>query len=300
MLHMKAKTYLLLLLGVFGIAAASVFTRLADAPPVIIASLRMLAATLLLLPFAARPVYLAIKCLSRRNLLLIILAGFLVGMDQFFWVSSLEYTSIASSVILVTSHPVLVAIMSYIMWREQLNPKAIFGVLAAFGGMVLINLATTQVGEQAFLGNMLAMAATIPTTGYLIIGRQMRNSIDFLPYITLLYGSAAFFLLAGAFISGDSFGGYPGTTYLMIFLLAVVSQLVGHSSLNMALRLVPALVVSVAILGEPVGAIILGYLFLGEGLTFNEFLGGMLVLAGILIVMLNQPRTKKMEAEIPR
>ena len=126
------------------------------------------------------------------------------------------------------------------------------------------------------MGNMLALAATIPTTGYLIIGRQMRSHIDFLPYITLLYGSAA------------------------ITLLAVVSQLVGHSCLNMALRLVSALVVSVAILGEPVGAIILGYIFLGEGLTLNEFLGGMLVLAGIFIVMLNQPRTKKMEAETPR
>lgn len=296
---MKAKTYLLLLLGVFGIAAASVFTRLADAPPVIITSLRMLAATLLLMPFAAGPVYQAVKRLSRRNLLLIILAGFLVGIDQFFWVSSLEYTSIASSVILVTSHPVLVAVMSYIMWRERLSPKAIGGVLAAFGGMALINLATAQVGEQAFLGNILALAATIPTTGYLIIGRQMRNRIDFLPYITLLYESAAFILLAGAFISGEEFSGYPGTTYLMIFLLAVISQLVGHSSLNMALRLVPALVVSVAILGEPVGAIILGYIFLGEGLTLNEFLGGMLVLAGILVVMLNQPRTEKMEAETP-
>jgi len=207
------------------------------------------------------------------------------------WITSLSYTSIASSVVIVTSHPLFVAIISYFLWRERLNKKAILGIIIALGGVVLINYGGFLVSSRAIFGDLLALLAAISMGVYLVIGRQLKGRINILPYLTMIYAGAALILLMVTVFSGYSLFNYTSTTYAMLFLLALIPQLIGHSSLNLAVRLIPVTLVSVGILGEPIIAVALGYIILGEGITITEILGSLLTLGGMFIVLRYRPKS---------
>jgi drug/metabolite transporter (DMT)-like permease len=231
-----------------------------------------------------------LKPLSRRDGLLLLLSSFFLALHFALWITSLSYTSIASSVILVTCHPAFVAVISYFLWHEVLNRLTIGGMAIAFIGIVLINYGGFDVGGRAILGDVLALVAGFAMGGYLIIGGQLKARIEILPYLTVIYTGAAVILLLATAGLGYSFTGYSGMTYLWMALLAVVPQLIGHSSFNLAVRLIPVTFVSVAILGEPVGATLLGYFILSEVPTVQELVGGLFILAGIFIVLRQTPR----------
>jgi drug/metabolite transporter (DMT)-like permease len=201
------------------------------------------------------------------------------------WITSLDYTSIASSVVLVTCHPAFVTVASYLLWRERLNRFTLSGMVIAFLGVIVINYGGLGFGSRAMLGNLLAVIAGLAMGAYLIIGGQLRARIGILSYLTIIYTGSALMLLVATLISGHSLAGYSTNTYLMLVLLALVPQLIGHSCLNLTLRLMPVTLVSVAILGEPVGATLLGCFILGEIPTAREVVGGLLILGGIFLVL---------------
>ena len=222
-------------------------------------------------------------------MLLISLSGIFLALHFGLWITSLSYTSIASSVVLVTSHPAFVAVVSYFLWRERLNKLAIGGIIIALVGVILINYGGFSSGSGAVLGNLLALGAGFTMGTYLIIGRQLKERIDILSYLTIIYTCSALILLAVTALSGYSFFGYSPVTYLMLLLLALIPQLLGHSFLNLAVRLMPVSFVSVAILGEPAGATLLGTFILHEIPTANEISGGLLILGGIFMVLRQKP-----------
>ncbi len=283
------KAYLTLFVGVAAVSFAAVFIRLADAPPMVIATYRMAIAAIVLLPVASIKSMRGLKRLSKRDIFLILLSSISLALHFGLWITSLEYTSIASSVVLVTSHPAFVAVLSYFLWGERLGKLTIGGIAVALVGVIVINYGGFAFGSQAVLGNLLALAAGFVVAAYLIIGGQLRERIDLLSYLALIYTGATVILLAATLIMGYSLFGYSPGTYLMMVLLALVPQLIGHSFLNLAVRLVPVTLVSVAILGEPVGATLLGGLILGELPTANEIIGGLLILGGIFIVLRRAP-----------
>lgn len=280
-----AKPYLVLFIGVLSISFAAIFIRLADAPPLVIAAYRLAIAAAIIIPFTASRTLGSLRGLSRRDLLLILLSSFFIALHFGLWITSLSYTSIASSVVLVTAHPAFVAIVSYFLWGERLNRLIVGGIAIALGGVFLLNYGGFAFGPQAVMGNLLALVAGFAMGAYLIVGRQLRTNIDMLSYLTIIYTGAAVLLLVAVVISGHGFLGYSPVTYLMLILLALVPQLIGHSSLNLAVRLIPVTLVSVAILGEPVGATILGTVILSEIPTITEILGGLLIIGGIFIVV---------------
>jgi len=284
------KPYLILVLGVVAVSFAAVFIRLADAPPLVIAAYRMIIAAVVITPFYFLGSRGLPQKLQRRDVALIFLSAAFLAAHFWLWITSLEYTSIASSVVLATSHPVFVAVISYFLWQEKLSRKAMLGIVIALGGVVIINYGGFTVSPDAIFGDVLAFSGAAVVSLYLVIGRHLKEKIKLLPYLLAVYGGAALMLLAAALLFGHPLSGYSGNTYLMLLLLALIPQLVGHSSLNLAVRLMPATIVSVAILGEPVGAVILGYLILGEGITAAEVIGGLLTLGGILMVMLYRPK----------
>ena len=284
------KAYLVLLVGVVSVSFAAIFIRLAEAPPLVIAAYRLTIASLVLILLTYKKTVPSLKRLSRRDSLLLLLSSFFLALHFALWITSLSYTSIASSVILVTCHPAFVAVISYFLWHEVLNRLTIGGMVIAFAGVVLINYGGFDFGSQAILGDVLALIAGFFMGGYLILGGYLKNRIEIMPYLTLIYTGAAIILLLATVGFGYSFTGYSGTTYLMMALLAVVPQLIGHSSFNLALRLIPVTLVSVAILGEPVGATLLGYFILDEVPTVKELIGGVLILAGIFIVLRQTPK----------
>ena len=284
------KPYVALFIGVLSVSFAAIFIRLADAPPLVIAAYRLTIASIILIPVASIKSSQNLKKLSRHEIFLILLSSVFVALHFGLWITSLSYTSIASSVVLVTAHPAFVAVISYFLWRERLDKLTVGGIVVAFLGVIFINYSGFIFSSQAILGDLLALIAGFAMGGYLIIGRQLRARIDILSYLTILYTCSAVILLVATVAFGYSFFGYSNTTYLMMILLALVPQLIGHSSLNLAVRLIPATFVSVAILGEPVGATILGYLILGETPSVNEIVGSLFILGGIFLVMRRKPR----------
>ena len=276
---------LLLIIGVAAISSAAVLIRAADAPPLVIAASRMLIAAAVLLPFAIGRLQNTFKRLGAADVGLIIVAGCALALHFWLWITSLSYTSIASSVVLVTSHPAMVAVMSFVLWRERLGHTAIIGILVASAGLIVINLGSFSLGSTAFEGNLMALAAAGAMAVYLLAGRHIRERIDALSYLSMVYVLAAILLLAAVVTSGESFLGHSAKTYWMLVLLGLVPQLIGHTSLNLAVRRLPATVVSVAILGEPIGATLMGWGVLGEAPGTKEIAGGLIILCGILMVV---------------
>ncbi len=271
------------------VSFAAVFIRLAEAPPLVIATYRLGIASIILIPFLLTHPKRIFNKLSRGDVSLMLLSSLFMSLHFGLWITSLEYTSIASSVILVTSSPLFVALISYFLWGERLTRQMMLGIGVALVGALFIARGGFALSQETLLGDGLALLAALAMGSYLVIGRQLRRRVDIYHYLAIVYSGSALILLISTLIAGYSLSGYSQTTYLMMILLAVVPQLIGHSSLNLALRLVPATFVAVAILGEPVGATTLGYFILGEAPTLVEILSGLLILGGIFTVLRQRP-----------
>jgi drug/metabolite transporter (DMT)-like permease len=151
------------------------------------------------------------------------------------------------------------------------------------GGGLLIGRGDWDLGKDPLFGDFMALLGAVMATGYLLAGRCLRPKMSLGPYITLVYGTAGILLVIYALLHGDSFFGYSGKDYLLFLLLALVPQLIGHTTVNWALRFFSATLVAVFILGEPVLATLLAFLLLGESIGLDVFLGGTLVLLGIYL-----------------
>jgi drug/metabolite transporter (DMT)-like permease len=150
------------------------------------------------------------------------------------------------------------------------------------GGLACPPLSEFVLGK-AFFGNLLALVGAWAVAGYLMIGRRLRAGMSLIPYIFVVYGSAAICLFIAMLLAGQSPGGYSPIVYVWILLLALVPQLIGHTTYNWALRYLPAALVSITTLAEPVGSAILAYVILNESPTRLTVLGGVLILAGIYL-----------------
>jgi drug/metabolite transporter (DMT)-like permease len=238
-----------------------------------------------------------LRSLTRRELLLGLLSGFFLALHFATWISSLEYTTVASSVVLVTTTPLWVALLSPLILREANGKTVVIGMLLALvgGGIVGVSDSCTWqngltcpplasfVRGTAFFGDFLALCGAWMAAGYILIGRRLRSKMSLIPYIFVVYGMAAIVLLVILAISGQRAFGYLPLTYLWLLLLAVVPQLLGHSTFNWALRYLPASLVSITLLGEPIGSTILAYLILKESPTPLKIIGAVLILAGIYV-----------------
>ena len=288
---MRLNRYAVLFVGVLSVSAAAILIRLAEAPAMVIAAYRLTLAAIVLLPISLSRGFSSFRSVAGRDWLWMSLSGLFLSLHFALWITSLNYTSIASSVVLVTSHPAFVAVVSYFLWGERFRRLTLAGIVVALLGVVLINYGGFTFGSTTALGNLLAILAAFSMGAYLIVGGRLTTKVNILSYLSLVYTFSAIILLVSAVGLGHSLFGYSPKTYLMLVLLAVIPQLIGHSCLNYAVRLMPVTLVSVAILGEPVGATLLGYLVLNEAPTVNEILGGLLVLAGIYLVMRYRPES---------
>lgn len=272
-----------LVMGVIAVSFSAILIRLAEAPPLVIAAGRMAIASLVIVPAAWWRSSGELRAITSRDRLLAALSGVFLAVHFGLWIASLSYTSVASSVVLVTASPVFVAIASYFIFGERLNRRVIGGIVICLVGAAIVGFGNWQVGPDSLLGSGLALSGAVAVAGYILIGRRLRQRIGVLSYASLSYGTAAVLLVLAALAFGYSFTGYSGTTYLMLLLLALVPQLLGHTALNWSLRIVSATLVTVAVLGEPVVATVLAYFILDEVPALSEIGGGVLILSGIFI-----------------
>ena len=284
---------LLLFVGITATSTASIFIKLSDAPALIISVYRMVLASLILAPFAYRQK--VWKVWSRPEIGWLLLSGVFLSLHFAFWISSLKYTSVASSVVLVDTHPIFVGIGSWIFLKERPGTRLIIGICLTILGSLVISLGDTSLSQGALMGDGLALLGAMTVSGYFLIGRKLRRGQNLLAYIFPVYSTAGVVLVLLAFFFRDPFFGYTSSNYLLFFLLALIPQLIGHTTFNWALKYIPASLVAITILGEPVGSTILAFFILGEGLTLWKVSGGISIFVGILIALwrgtLSEPRS---------
>jgi drug/metabolite transporter (DMT)-like permease len=281
--------YLVLAAGVLVVSTASILIRLAQAegvPSLTIAAVRLGLAALVLVPLAALRARRDLSSLSRRDLGLAIASGAFLAVHFWSWIASLEYTSVASSTVLVTTNPLWVGLASLLLLRERLPVLALVGIALSLAGTLLTFAAETTVATSApqpALGNSLALVGAVSASGYLLLGRALRGRVGLLAYVALAYGTAAALLWAGVGLTGSAVTGYSSSAWLWLAALALGPQLLGHTSFNWALRHLSATFVALAILGEPVGSAILAWLLFGERFGSLQLAGFALLLIGIAL-----------------
>lgn len=297
-----------LFIGILSVSTASLFIRFAqvEVPSIVIAAGRMTLASLFLAPFVLVQKSHELRKIDKKTWLLLGLAGLFLGFHFATWITSLEYTTVASSVVLVTTAPLWVALLSPVFLKESINRWVLLGLVISLGGSVIVGLSGNcqiiqgnitcsgfegMFSGRHFGGNLLALGGAFLSGGYLMVGRKVRNSLDLSVYTFVVYGFAAIVLIIMVIITGSKISGYSSINYIWILSLAVVPQLIGHSAFNWALKYLSAAFVSIALLGEPVGTVILAYFFLAEKPSVLEVVGGLLILSGIFIAT----RKKKIE-----
>ncbi len=276
----------ILVIGLVAISFGSIFVKLCDVPSLVIASYRLGIASLFYWMVTRIRIGRTWFSLDRSQRKIALISGFFLMIHFTTWITSLKYTSVASSVVLVQSAPIFVAIGSALFLRERPAPVAITGILITIIGSIIISAHDFNLNRSSLTGNLLAVCGAIGAAGYILAGRKLRASVDTLRYVTAVYSICALLLLILTIVSGNSLVGYGKADYLFLIGIAVLPQIVGHTVFNWALEYLPATTVSVILLGEPFGASILAFFILGERLTLMKVIGGLIILAGVTVVLL--------------
>jgi drug/metabolite transporter (DMT)-like permease len=287
--------YLAILVGVFAVSFSAILVRLGTAPPLVTAAYRLIFTFCFLAPFSLSGGALTLRAMTTRQVVLAGASGVFLALHFVTWFTSLKYTSIASSVVLVTTQPLFVVIGSFVFFKERVSRKAIYGGMLAFAGSLVIGATDFQLGERAFIGDLLALFAAVMISGYLLLGRKLRGDVGLTGYTFVTYGVSSLTLAAAALFCRLPFYPYPGRDWLIFVALALVCTVLGHTVFNWVLRYVPASVVSVSVLGEPLGAILWAAVFLGENPTPRQAIGGGLIFAGLYLFTRVTARSGKLD-----
>ena len=279
----RAYDYAVLAIGIVAVSTAAVLIREADAPSLVIAAYRLVLASAPMVAFTAYRREQLVPARGERAALTL-LAGVCLALHFVFWVESVKQTSIVTSVVLVTTAPLFVALASGPLLGER-QAKAIWYGLAvtALGTLVMVGEDFGE-GSDTVRGDLYALLGAVFAAVFLLVGRRLLATEGrWLPYSTATYAIAALILAVMVVAAGDPITGFSDETYVYLVLLALVPQLIGHSAVNRSLVYLPAVAVALAVQGEPVGATVLAATLLGEVPTVFELAGGALVLGGVYV-----------------
>jgi drug/metabolite transporter (DMT)-like permease len=279
--------------GVLVIATASILIRYAQnaqVPSLSIAAIRLgvsaaVLSVIVALRYAQWP-----QGITMRHGWLAVLSGACLAAHFATWITSLQYTSVASSAALVATTPLWVGIVARVWFKEALNRYRIIGMALTIAGSIGIAVSdqTASVGTNPLLGNLLAIVGAISGSAYFLLGRGLRSDIPLLHYIWMTYGAAALVLLVAALGFGYTTVPAAGMTWLVLIGLALGPQLLGHTSINYAMRHLSALLVTIALLGEPVGSAILAFVLFQEQVAPLQVVGLVGLLLGIAVTAVGE------------
>jgi drug/metabolite transporter (DMT)-like permease len=273
-----------MLVSILAVSTASILIRWSNSPAVIIAMYRMILSVLMLLPFFIRNEgFERLSNVGTRNLLGLVAIGVVLAVHFASWITSLGLTSVASSVIFVHIDPIFVALISHFLLKDRINRRILAGILVSLVGVSIITLGDVGSDGSNLTGDLLALLGGVMLGIYLLGGRYFRGHLDLTTYVTPVYTTAAVVLFLMSLAIEAPLTGYPAREYLLFFMIALVPMIFGHTLYNWALKYVSAPVVSVSLLGEPVGASILAMIFLNEVPTTQVLIGGVVTLVGILL-----------------
>jgi drug/metabolite transporter (DMT)-like permease len=275
---------LVMLVSIVAVSTASILIRWSVAPAVIIAMYRMIISVIMLLPFFIMNNGVPkLRERGARDILGLFGVGVVLAIHFASWITSLGMTSVASSVVFVHIDPIFVALVSHVFLKEKINGRVLAGIVISLIGVTIIALGDAGASEASLMGDLLALLGGLMLGIYLLSGRMFRRDLDLTTYVVPVYASAAVVLLLMSLLTGAQLIGYASRDYILFFLIALVPMIFGHTFYNWALRYVSAPVVSVSLLGEPVGASILAFFLLNEVPRNQVILGGVVTLVGILL-----------------
>lgn len=290
---MKINPYIPIVIGVISVSLSAIFVKLATADAGVIAFYRMLFSVLIMLPFFLRKHRHELHMLSKKDWSFSAIAGIFLAFHFILWFESLNFTSVASSTVLVTMQPLFAFVGTYLFFKEKITGQTLVAGLIAICGSFLIGWGDFRVSGDALYGDMLALIACALITGYLLFGQDVRQRVSLMTYTMIVYSASTITLFFYVLIKGESFGPYSAENWLLFLLLAIVPNLLGHTLFNWAIAYVSTNVISIAILFEPVGAAILAYFIFSETISVLQAIGAMIILLGITLFVIDLKSFKK-------
>lgn len=300
----RISSHWILFFGVLCASSGAIFAKLAQnegTPSLVVAAYRLSLSVIILLPILFSRYNDNFRNIAVKDIGKCFLGGLFLAIHFATWISSLEYTSIASSVVIVTTNPIWVALFTIIFQRVRPGKLLIIGLVIALAGGAVVGIsegcefsqgALKCAGETQLrntsLGNILALIGAWMAAGYLLVGKNIRQRMPLLPYISLVYGFAAIILVVYQLVFGNGLAIPNSKAFIWLVSLAIFPQLLGHSSLNWVLKKLSATYVSIALLAEPIGSTLMGILLFNEIPSWIKVFGAFLILGGILLVSLNE------------
>ena len=288
----KGNPYIILFIGVLAVSTSAIFVKLATAQAGVIAFYRLFFSVLLMLPIFLLKYRNELRLIVKRDWILTIISGIFLAFHFIFWFESLNYTSVASSTVLVTMQPLFAFIGAYLFFKEVITVKAIISAIVAIIGSVIISWGDFQVSGMALFGDVLALIACGLITGYLLFGQDVRKRMSLITYTFLVYSFSSITLLVYVVIKGEALFGHSNSDWMYFLLLAIIPTLLGHTLFNWSIKWISTTAISMAILLEPVGAAILAYYILDEHIMFSQVIGGVIIIIGILIFLMDERKSK--------
>lgn len=285
--------YIPIFIGVISVSLSAIFVKLANAESGVIAFYRMLFSVIIMAPVFFWNYTSEVKKLTSRDWVFSSIAGVFLAFHFILWFESLNYTSVASSTVLVTLQPLFAFVGTYFFFKEKITGKTILAGVIAIAGSVLISWGDFQLSGSAFYGDMLALIACALITAYLLFGQDVRKRLSLVTYTMIVYGVSTITLFFYVLIKGESFGPYPTIDWIWFILLAIVPNLLGHTLFNWSIKYVSTNVVSIAILLEPIGAAVLAIFIFKEYLVATQIIGGLVVILGIVLFAVDEKKIFK-------
>ncbi len=281
---------MILFFGVFALSTSAIFVKLADAPAAITAFYRMFFAAVILLPFLLvnKKNRQELRLLSKKQWGLGLLSGIFLAAHYVLWFESLNYTSVASSTVIVTLQPLFSMVGGYFLFKERFSKGAIIGCLVAISGSIVIGWQDFQISGQALFGDIIAFIAAGIITAYFFIGQHVRKGLSLIPYSVISYGSSTLLLGVFAFSQQTPFFDYSVQTWWSFIGLALIATILGQTIFNWLLKWLSTSIISMSILGEIIGTCILAYFILDEVISLQQGMGIALILIGLALFLLQQ------------
>ena len=288
----KTVPYIAIAIGVISVSLSAIFVKLASAESAVIAFYRMLFSVLIMSPVFLLKYKSELKLLQKRDWLFSVVAGVFLAFHFILWFESLNYTSVASSTVLVTLQPIFAFIGTYVFFKERVTFQSIVAVIVAISGSLLISWGDFRVSGVALYGDVLALIACAFITGYLLFGQDVRKRLSLMTYTMVVYSVSTITLFFYVLFTGQSFGPYESIDWFWFLMLAIVPNLLGHTLFNWSLKWISTNAISIAILFEPIGAAILAFFIFNESLILSQIIGGVIVILGIALFMLDIKKAK--------
>jgi drug/metabolite transporter (DMT)-like permease len=286
------KPYLAVFVGALSVSTSAILVKWVDAPAAVIAFYRLFFTVLFMTPFFIKYIP-KLRTITKRDWLFSVVSGILLAFHFILWFESLNYTSVTSSVVLVTLQPLFAFVGGYVFFKERLTVGALLSGLLAITGSIIISWGDFQVSGKALFGDMLALLACAMVTGYWLFGQDLRKRLSLMTYTYVVYGVSSITLLLYVLFFKYPLFSYGQTDWVCFILLAIVPTLLGHSLMNWSVKWVSAATISMSILFEPVGASILAYFLLGEIIQPSQWIGGFFILTGIGTYLWSENNRKK-------